>query len=50
VRETFLAELYKIDKKLLDAARADPITRMLMTASGVGVIVALTFRSAVDER
>jgi transposase len=49
VRETFLAELYKINKKLLDAARGDPITRMLMTAPGVGVIVALTFRSAVDD-
>ena len=49
VRETFLAELHKIDKKLLEAARADPVTRMLMTAPGVGVIVALTFRSAVDD-
>ena len=49
VRETFLAELHKIDKKLLDTARADPIARMLMTAPGVGVIVALTFRSAVDD-
>lgn len=49
VREILLAELYKIDKKLLEAARADPITQMLMTAPGVGVIVALTFRSAVDD-
>lgn len=49
VRETFLTELYKIDKKLLEAARSDPVTRILMTAPGVGVIVALTFRSAVDD-
>ncbi|MEZ5922885.1 MAG: IS110 family transposase [Hyphomicrobiaceae bacterium] len=49
VRDVLVSELHKIDKKLLDAARSDPITRMLMTAPGVGVIVALTFRSAVDD-
>jgi transposase len=49
VRETFLAELRKIEKTLLAAARHDPVTRMLMTTPGVGAIVALTFRSAVDD-
>ena len=49
VRETLITELSRINKLLLEAARADPVTRMLMTAPGVGVIVALTFRSAVDN-
>jgi transposase len=49
VREALLAELRKIEKTLLGAARKDPVTRMLMTAPGVGTIVALTFRSAVDD-
>ena len=50
VREALLDQLAKLNRKLLDAARADPVTRMLMTAPGVGTIVALTFRSAVDEQ
>ncbi len=49
VRETLLAELRKIEKTLLEEARHDPVTRMLMTTPGVGAIVALTFRSAVDD-
>jgi transposase len=49
VREALLTELRKIEKTLLDAARRDPVTRMLMTAPGVVAIVALTFRSAVDD-
>ena len=49
VRETLLDELKKLDRKLIDAARADPVTQMLMTAPGVGAIVALTFRNAVDD-
>jgi transposase len=49
VREALLHQLAILDRKLLTAARADPITRMLMTAPGIGTIVALTFRSAVDD-
>jgi transposase len=49
VREALLDQLAKLDRKLVNAARSDPVTRMLMTAPGVGTIVALTFRSAVDD-
>lgn len=49
VRDALLDQLAILDRKLLTAARADPITRMLMTAPGIGTIVALTFRSAVDD-
>jgi transposase len=49
VREVLLRELRALDRGLLDAARSDPVVRMLMTAPGVGVIVALTFKSAVDD-
>lgn len=49
VREVLLRELRALDRRLLDAGRSDPVVRMLMTAPGVGVIVALTFKSAVDD-
>lgn len=49
VREALLDQLAILDRKLLTAARADPVTRMLMTAPGIGTIVALTFRSAIDD-
>jgi transposase len=49
VRHILLQERRKLDRKLIELARADPVVRMLMTAPGVGAIVALTFRSAVDD-
>jgi transposase len=49
VRDALLEELRALDRKLLDTARADPVVRTLMTAPGVGAIVALTFKSAVDD-
>lgn len=49
VREALLEELRALDRRLLEAARADPIVRTMMTAPGVGAIVALTFKSAVDD-
>lgn len=38
-----------LDKKLLDLARSDPAVQTLMTAPGVGAIVALTFKNALDN-
>jgi len=49
VRTLLLNELASIDGQLTAFAKSDPITRLLMTTPGVGVIVALTFRSAVDN-
>jgi transposase len=49
VRDVLLQELRTLDRKLIELARTDPVVRMLMTAPGVGAIVALTFRSAVDD-
>jgi transposase len=40
VRDVLRQELRAIDRKLLDEAKADPIVRMLMTAPGVGAVVA----------
>ena len=42
-------QLIVLDKRVRDRARADPVCRRLMTAPGVGAIVALTFRAAVDQ-
>jgi transposase len=42
-------QLILIDKRVRDAAKADQVCRRLMTAPGVGAIVAMTFRAAVDQ-
>lgn len=42
-------QLAVLDKRLLTVAREDRVCRLLMTAPGVGAIVALTFRAAVDD-
>lgn len=49
VRDVLLQELRSLDRRLLNTAKSDPIVRTLMTAPGVGAIVALTFKSAVDD-
>ena len=38
-----------IELELIDYARADPVCRLLMTAPGVGPVVALTYMIAIDE-
>lgn len=48
-REALQAQAAVLDKRVRDTARADPACRRLMTAPGVGAIVALTFRAAVDR-
>lgn len=48
-RTALLREKAVIDAKLSSIARNDEVCRRLMTAPGVGEIVALTFRSAIDE-
>lgn len=48
-REALQEQLAVLDKRVRDAARADPICRRLMTAPGVGAVVAMTFRAAVDR-
>lgn len=49
VRALLLDELATVDGRLVGLAKSDPVTRLLMTAPGVGVVVALSFRSAVDD-
>ena len=49
VRVLLLDELVKVDGQLTALAKSDPVTRLLMTMPGVDVIVALSFRSAVDD-
>ena len=38
-----------LHKMLLDTVRGDPVCRRLMTAPGVGAVVALTYRAIVDQ-
>ena len=48
-REVLGTQLRGLEKRLRDQAREDARTRLLMTAPGVGAIVALTFVAAVDD-
>ena len=48
-REALGAQLRALEKRLRDQAREDERIRLLMTAPGVGAIVALTFVAAVDD-
>jgi transposase len=48
-RNTLFAEWQKLEKRLRSLAREDRRVRLLMTAPGVGAIVALTYASAIDD-
>jgi transposase len=47
--ETLTTEIVAIDARLATAAAADPVVARLRTVPGVGLIVALTFRTFVDD-
>lgn len=42
-------EFTRLHRQMLKIARADPVCRHLMSAPGVGALVSVTYRSAVDE-
>ena len=48
-RRVLLREFQTLDKRVHQLARAHPAARLLMTAPGVGAIVALTYVSAIDD-
>jgi transposase len=48
-RSALRAQLAVLDKRVRDIARADEVCRRLTTVPGVGAVVALTFRAAVDR-
>ena len=48
-RTTLEAEFKRLHRALLRVVRDDPICRQLMSVPGVGAIVAITFRSGVDD-
>jgi transposase len=48
-REVLRREYATLHRQVLSIARACPVCRRLMTAPGVGPVVALTFMSAVDD-
>ena len=47
-RSALLAEYVRLHRMMLEAVRADPVCRRLMTVPGVGPVTALTFRASVD--
>src|SRR6478752_6204747 len=49
VRQVMRQQLAVLHKMLLDTVRDDPVCRRLMTAPGVGAVVALTYRATVDQ-
>jgi transposase len=48
-RITLQAEFTRLHRALLGLVRADPVCRQLMSVPGVGAVVAITFRSGVDD-
>jgi len=48
-RDSLLAQFSELHRKLKQVARQDSVCRRLMTAPGVGPVVAVTFRAGVDE-
>jgi transposase len=48
VRRVLMDEFARLDRMARKLARNDPICRRLMSVPGVGVIVALTYRTGVD--
>src|SRR5271166_5203007 len=49
VRLAMRQQFAVLHKMLLDTVRHDPVCRLLMTAPGVGAVVALTYRATVDQ-
>ena len=47
-RKAMLEQLARLDRMALAAVRRDPVCRRLMTAPGVGTVVALAFRATID--
>ncbi len=48
-RTTMRAEYNKLHRRMLAAVREDEVCRRLMTVPGVGAVVAITFKTAVDD-
>ena len=48
-RDALARQFDRLDTRVRDAARDDATCRRLMTVPGVGAIVAMTFRAAVDD-
>ena len=48
-RAALWSEFTRLHREMLKIARADKICQRLMTTPGVGALVALTYRSAVDD-
>ena len=49
VRRVMRQQFAVLHKMLLDTVRHDPICQQLMTAPGVGAVVALTYRATIDQ-
>lgn len=49
VRTALWSEFTRLHREMLKIARADQVCRRLMSAPGVGALVAITYRSAVDN-
>ena len=48
-RAALRRELSGLEKLVRNLAREDPVCRLLMTMPGVGHVIALTFKSAIDD-
>ncbi len=49
IRATLLDEAAKLEKRLVQLTRTDPVCRLLMSAPGVGPLTSIAFKSAIDD-
>src|SRR5437667_2989476 len=49
VRAVLLSELKSFERSVRQLARGNPLIRLLSTAPGVGILVALTYVSSIDD-
>jgi len=49
VRDVIRQQFDRLDAQMVEAAHNDPVCRRLMTAPGVGPIVAINYRTAIDQ-
>jgi transposase len=48
-RASLQTEFTRLHRALLALVRADPVCRQLMSVPGVGAVVAITFKSGIDD-
>jgi transposase len=49
IRAILIGEADKLEKRLVQLTKADPVCKLLMSVPGVGPLTSITFKSAIDD-